>query len=376
MRIAESTLQMASLKREESRAELSLATRTRERQLVRPPATLQPTVAPEKPTAAPPQGSGALPSAALLAREPKTRNEACLCPKEVGESKGDPRLDPTLRLLKTLLARFFGVDVALFNPHELEVKEESSALPGDTPANSAAATGQRAPSEEGVWVERTTVLEATATVVKSEALTFAASGIVRTADGRTIEFAAGFALSRQERASLTMTLGTLEQSVERRKKDPLVIDFAGSSSELVDIGFGFDLTGTGEKINLPAPARGLGYLVFDRNGNGRVDDGRELFGPTSGDGFAELAALDEDGNGWIDEGDSAFSALYVWHPFAPDRLIALKAADIGALATPAVATPWAIANTQGESAGALSKTSIYLKESGGVGTVSHLDLNI
>jgi hypothetical protein len=111
--------------------------------------TLQPTVAPEKPTAAPPQGSGALPSAAPLARKPKTRNEACLCPKEVGESKGDTRLDPTLRLLKTLLARFFGVDVAPFNPHELEVKEESSALPGETPANSAAPTGQRAPSEEG-----------------------------------------------------------------------------------------------------------------------------------------------------------------------------------------------------------------------------------
>jgi hypothetical protein len=146
-------------------------------------------------------------------------------------------------------------------------------------------------SDGTVWVERTTVLEATATVVKSEALTFAASGIVRTA-------------------------------------------------------------------------------------NGRVYEGRELFGPTSGDGFAELAVLDEDGNGWIDEGDSAFSALYVWHPFAPDRSIALKAADIGALATHAVATPWAIANTQGKSAGAFSKTSVYLKESGGVGTVSHLDLNI
>ncbi len=376
MRIAESTLQMASVRREESRAELTLATRTRERQLVRPAGAQQPAAAPNQPAVTTPQGSSAHAPTAPIVREAKTRNEACLCPKEVGEGGGKAGLDPTLQLLKTLIARFFGVDVALFDPHELEVNEKPSALPSETPANSAAPSSQRASLDEGVWVERTTVLEAKATVVKSEALTFAASGIVRTADGRTIEFAAGFALSRQERASLTMTLGTLEQSVERRKKDPLVIDFAGSSSELVDIGFRFDLLGTGESVNLPAPAQGLGYLVFDRNGNGRVDDGRELFGPASGDGFAELAALDEDRNGWIDEGDRAYRALYVWHPFAPDRLIALKAADIGALATPAVATPWATADTQGESAGVLSKTSVYLKESGGVGTVSHLDLNI
>jgi len=91
MRIAESALQMASVRREESRAELSFATRTRERQLVRLPATLQPTVAPEKPTAARPRAAAhflLLHSCALFWRR--------RCP---------------------------------FNPHELKVKEESSALP-------------------------------------------------------------------------------------------------------------------------------------------------------------------------------------------------------------------------------------------------------
>jgi len=63
MRIAESALQMASVKREESRAELSFATRTREQQLICHIATDR---SARKTYGGPPQGSGALPSAALL----------------------------------------------------------------------------------------------------------------------------------------------------------------------------------------------------------------------------------------------------------------------------------------------------------------------
>ena len=46
---------------------------------------------------------------------------------------------------------------------------------------------------------------------------------------------------------------------------------------------------------------GSGFLALDKNGNGKIDDGSELFGTKSGDGFADLAEYDSDGNGWIDE---------------------------------------------------------------------------
>ena len=49
--------------------------------------------------------------------------------------------------------------------------------------------------------------------------------------------------------------------------------------------------------------------VFDRNGNGKADNGSELFGVASGNGFADLRRLDEDRNGWIDESDAAFDRL-------------------------------------------------------------------
>lgn len=42
-------------------------------------------------------------------------------------------------------------------------------------------------------------------------------------------------------------------------------------------------------------------LSLDQNGNGEIDNGTELFGTKSGDGFADLARYDLDYNGWIDE---------------------------------------------------------------------------
>lgn len=43
-----------------------------------------------------------------------------------------------------------------------------------------------------------------------------------------------------------------------------------------------------------------------------VNNGSELFGPTNGNGFQELAEYDKDGNGWIDENDEIFGSLKIW----------------------------------------------------------------
>ena len=48
-------------------------------------------------------------------------------------------------------------------------------------------------------------------------------------------------------------------------------------------------------------AAGQGFLALDKNEDGEINDGGELFGTRSGDGFGELAVFDEDCNGWIDE---------------------------------------------------------------------------
>jgi hypothetical protein len=112
--------------------------------------------------------------------------------------------------------------------------------------------------------------------------------------------------------------------------------------------------------------------VFDRNGNGTVDDGSELFGPASGDGFAELAGYDSDGNGWIDEADPVFARLRLWS--SPQAsLQPLLDAGVGAIGLAAVATPFRL-QADGQNLGELRSSGIWLGEQGSVGTVHQIDV--
>lgn len=113
---------------------------------------------------------------------------------------------------------------------------------------------------------------------------------------------------------------------------PLIIDFDGDGISLVSRGRSstyFDLTGDGfaelTAWVAPSTANDDGFLVFDRNQNGRVDDISELFGNETLDGFSELSRLDVGrvpfgvppgaeivGDGVIDSKDDAFQYLRIW----------------------------------------------------------------
>ncbi|MEK1906129.1 MAG: hypothetical protein AAAB13_10140 [Pseudomonas sp.] len=95
--------------------------------------------------------------------------------------------------------------------------------------------------------------------------------------------------------------------------DPLVLDLAsnGFSTRGLKDSVQFDLDADGRSDRISAPSGDDALLALDRNGNGRIDNGRELFGDQHGaaNGFAELAKYDDNSDGRIDAQDAVFERL-------------------------------------------------------------------
>ena len=268
--------------------------------------------------------------------------------------------DPRLSLLRQMLEALTGERIRVFDVSELEARFSQSRSITSSAAMQASGGGG---GFEYRYAERYSETEQTR---------FSASGKVITADGQEISFNIELSMERSyvEERSFNLQVGEAA-----RKVDPLVLNFAGNAAQLADSRFAFDLDADGrsEQINLLRP--GSGYLVFDRNGNGRVDNGKELFGPTLGDGFTELAALDSDDNGWIDENDPAFAQLSIWQGGdSTDRLHSLTDAGVGALALQRLATPFDLKTQENQLLGSIRSSGIFLQESGSAGTMQQIDL--
>jgi hypothetical protein len=272
--------------------------------------------------------------------------------------------DPVLGVLRQLIELLTGRPVRVFDPSALQGGGETA----EVPAPESAAASDNRPAGFGIEYDLDTVRE------ESEATSFSAEGVVQTADGQRIEFKLDLQMSRQFREETHLSL----RAGDARRKDPLVINFAGTAAQLTDQRFRFDLDADGRAEDLAMLAGGSGYLALDRNGNEHIDSGAELFGPATGQGFTELAAYDQDGNGWIDEGDAIFRQLRVWTPAVEGAgsLATLEQVQVGALFLGQLATPFELRGAQNADLGAVRASSLYLGEAGGAGTVQEIDLSV
>ncbi len=288
-------------------------------------------------------------------------------PGDEDRSKGTPKdeldlaiLRRTFRLGRTLTKGAHEVRSAYADARRAADEASARAREGQA----VEGQGAEPPPKEG-WGLRYDLTETSATY---ERTTFAAAAQVTTADGRSIQLTAALSMERAE-------VSTREVHVlagDARKIDPLVLNLAGGAATF-DGNTRFDLDANGTQESIAQLGGGSAYLAQDRNGNGAIDSGAELFGPTTGSGFGELAALDQDGNGWVDEGDAAFASLRLWSP-SQGTLSPLRAADVGALYTGSAATPFEVKGAGGQAQGSVAATGLFLREDGSAGTLQHVDL--
>jgi hypothetical protein len=116
------------------------------------------------------------------------------------------------------------------------------------------------------------------------------------------------------------------------RRDPLTLDLDGDGLETSGTSstrpIYFDHDGDGIRSSTGWVLPDDGFLVLDRNGNGAIDNGRELFGDATvlasgqqaANGFAALRDLDTNGDGSIDAGDTQWSQLRVWRDANQDGI--------------------------------------------------------
>ena len=208
--------------------------------------------------------------------------------------------------------------------------------------------------------------------MEQENTAFSTTGTVRTADGREINFGLEVNMSRSfaEYYEQNYTISEVQVC------DPLVINLDGNIAGLSDQKFTFDLDNDGVLDTISRLNQGSGYLALDKNGDGVINDGSELFGTKSGDGFKDLAQYDQDGNGWIDEDDEIFDKLLIWtqDEDGNDVLYHLKDLGVGAICLESVSTNFTLNGANNATNGYIRQTGVFLYENGEAGTVQHLDV--
>ena len=221
--------------------------------------------------------------------------------------------------------------------------------------------------------EQVTAVSAFHYYSETEETSFMAGGKVVCADGREIDFNLQLTMSRSFSEYYEENYG----SFGTQFIDPLVINLDSAVADVSDVKVKFDLDADGVEDEMNLLSKTSGYLSFDRNGDGLINDGSELFGTSLGDGFAELSVYDADGNGWIDEADDIFDKLSIcfFNEDGTQEICSLKDKGIGALCLASSKTEFSVNDLRtNETNARIRSTGIFLYENGGMGTMQNLDL--
>ncbi|MHB8157269.1 MAG: hypothetical protein ACYDEQ_07755 [Desulfocucumaceae bacterium] len=273
-----------------------------------------------------------------------------------------------IAMLEKMLQALTGKKIKIRVLDKIKLKDQNVCLKTNTPQE-AAPQAPQGPQRQGWGLE----YDLHQSYYEQEKMSFASQGIIKTADGREINFSVQLNMSREFYSRQDISLRAGDAAI-----DPLVINFDGRPPGLTSTKFNFDLDSDGKEDNISFVGPGSGFLALDTNGDGLINNGKELFGPSTGSGFLELAKYDDDGNGWIDESDDIFDRLRVWtkDEKGKDVLFALGQKGIGAIYLGNINSSFDMKDEANNLQGQIAQSGVYVKEDGKVGTIQKINLVI
>lgn len=302
-------------------------------------------------------------SSTQAASEAKEANEIVQLKEEVAQMK----IQIARMMLDVILSRFLGKD----KQEDKSIKDMFTQC--DDICDKLKSKGETE-KPEFMIVKTDVKIEKTTEIIKKDSVDFSSKAIIKTADK---EF------------EIDLNLSYSQEFYEKHKErvefssvnfiDPLVIQYDKNAKPLDfledEMSFMFDIDSDGKVDEIPVLKEGNGFLAWDKNGNGIIDDGRELFGPNTNNGFEELRALDKDNNGWIDEADPIFDKLQVWSmdENGQETVMALGKSGVGAIFLGDVSTEMMVSKSAMDPLAHLKSTSMFVREDGSAGVLSSLD---
>ena len=206
----------------------------------------------------------------------------------------------------------------------------------------------------------------------------------------TIDFSSSINIKTKDKdININLDISFTQEFYEKHKKrisfnqaisfDPLVISHSSNAFDSIsDMSFEFDLNNDG-KMDLIPLLKNASFLAIDKNNNKKIDNGSELFGPSTNNAFEELREYDKDKNDFIDENDDIYKNLLVWskNEKGENTLISLAAADIGAIYLNDISSSFVYKKDIRTSIAQLESTSIFLNNEGTkAGLISALNFKV
>lgn len=291
---------------------------------------------------------------------------------EIEDATYEKPKDVKLQLMVLVLEGFFGhaIDISSFslNPNKEEINGDMSSV-----IDVFSATSSTLIEIDGQSFQQGDLLSVEIWQSHEQHLNYQVQGKFNINDQ---ELTLNYSLSL---SSKSVSYSKVEISAAALK-DPIIVQFGSQGIGEIKGQKDFAINEDNILDELPIFSGDVGYLVYDKNNNQQADDGSELFGPKTGQGFIELAQLDSNKNGFIDVEDQHFDQLYLWQPSddnnPTEQWLSLKDAKIQAISLSAISTPFDFYDQQGKVQAQLRQSSFAISENGLGRGVHQVDVRI